>query len=80
MPLSPIEILDGAFTLKIEYGDATQLPTAAEAEEELSSIWLPIFRSRQNLSLALDALRITYQDEPMGDLCDYYLLVAGGVQ
>ena len=80
MPLSPIEILDGAFTLKIEYGDASQRPSVAEAEEEMSSIWLPIFRSRQNLSLALDALRVTYHGEPMGDLCAYYLQVAGGVQ
>ena len=73
MPSSPIEILDGAFTLKIEYGDANQLPSITEIEAEIVSIWLPIFRSRHNLALALEALRTTYPGEPMADLCAYYL-------
>ena len=38
MPPSPIEILDSAFTLKIEYGDANQLPAAVEVEEDSRGI------------------------------------------
>lgn len=73
MTPSPIKVLADTLLLNIKYGDANQLPSPTEVQEELASIWLPIFRSKQNLAMALDALRITYLGKPMGDLCAYYL-------
>jgi hypothetical protein len=49
--------------------------TDQEISESIINIWLPIFRSRQNLSLALNALKISYAGEATSDLCARYLAV-----
>ena len=49
--------------------------TDQEIAEAIASIWLPIFRSRQNLEMALDALKISYAGDVTADLCARYLAV-----
>jgi hypothetical protein len=51
-----------------------------EIAESIASIWLPIFRSKQNLAMALDALRISHESDITIDLCDRYLDVIRGMK
>lgn len=73
----PIEILAGVLSLKVEFSEADAQPNTAELLSEIS-IWLPIFRGRANLVLALDALRST--DRRLAGVCSRYLEVLGAVQ
>ena len=48
--------------------------------EVIADIWLPIFRSEQNLAMALDALKISHDSAEACDMCDRYLVAVKGLK
>lgn len=48
--------------------------------EVIADIWLPVFRSEQNLAMALDALKISHDSDNTADLCDRYLDAVRGLK
>ena len=70
-PPSRIEVLSDVLLATQD----SSCSTDQEIAEAIASIWLPIFRSRQNLQLALDALRLSYAGDVTADLCARYLAV-----
>lgn len=65
-PPSAIELLSDV--LSHAHDDNDQ-----EISEAIASIWLPVFRSEQNLAMALDAIKISHDSDNTADLCDRYL-------
>lgn len=72
-PPSAIEVLSDL--LLLAYDDSEQ-----EIAEAIASIWLPIFKSEQNLAMALDALKISHESDITSDLCERYLDVMRGMK
>lgn len=72
-PPSAIELLSDV--LSHAHGDNEH-----EMAEAIASIWLPIFRSKQNLAMSLDALKISHESDKTADLCDRYLDVMRGMK
>ncbi len=72
-PPSAIEVLSDL--LLLAYDDNEQ-----EIAEAIASIWLPIFRSKQNLAMSLDALKISHESDRTADLCDRFLDVMRGMK
>jgi hypothetical protein len=72
-PPSAIEVLSDV--LLLAHNDTDQ-----DIAEAIASIWLPIFRSYQNLAMALDALKISNESENTAALCDRYLDVMKGMK
>lgn len=72
-PPSAIEVLSDLMLLA--YDDNEQ-----EISEAIASIWLPIFRTKQNFAMALDALNISHDSDRTADLCDRYLDVMRGMK
>ncbi len=48
--------------------------------DSITSIWLSIFRTEQNLAMALDALKINHDSADARDMCERYLHAMKGVQ
>jgi|GEM_PF-4846750 len=73
---SPISVLSSV----IEHNAAQQSnENKEETKNEILSIWLPVFRSKANLTLALDCLRLSYEGQIEGDICSFYLYVLEGM-
>lgn len=72
-PPSAIEVLSDV--LLIANDDSEQ-----EIAEAIVSIWLPIFRSKQNFAKALDALKISHNSVNARDMCDRYLDAIRGLK
>ena len=72
-PPSAIEVLFDA--LLLAYGDNEQ-----EIAETMASIWLPAFRSEQNLAMALDALKTSHDSANGRKMCERYLDVMKGLK
>lgn len=65
-PPSAIELLAEAMTYA--HGDTEQ-----DITDAITSIWLPVFRSEQNLAMALDTLKISHDGVNARDICERYL-------
>ena len=72
-PSSSIEVLSDVLLLAHEDNEQ-------EIAEAIASIWLPIFRSKQNLAMALESLKIGNDREAIADLCDRYLDAIRGME
>jgi hypothetical protein len=72
-PPSAIELLSDV--LLIDHEDNEQ-----EIAEAISSIWLSVFRTKQNFTMALDAIKINHDSGKARDMCDYYLNVMRGMK
>lgn len=72
-PPSAIELL--AEVLTNAYDDNEQQIT-----ESITSIWLSVFRTEQNLVMALDSLKISHESAKARDMCERYLDVMKGVK
>ncbi len=46
-----------------------------EVIEELRTIWLPIFKFKSSLTIALESMKASHPDEIESDFCAYYLEV-----
>jgi hypothetical protein len=86
----PIEVLSGLIEHNATYQekrDANECSSLDEyvgknwqgTEKEILSIWLPVFRSKANLTLALDSLQLSYEGQIEGDICLFYLCVLEGI-
>jgi hypothetical protein len=65
-PPSAIEVLSDV--LLISNDDNEQ-----DITDAITSIWLSVFRTEQNLAMALVALKISHDSDITSDLCDRYL-------
>jgi hypothetical protein len=65
-PPSAIEVLSDV--LLLAHDDNEQ-----EIAESIASIWLPVFRTKQNLAMALDALKISQDSANAFEIYDRYL-------
>jgi hypothetical protein len=72
-PPSAIEVLSDV--LLLAHDDTEQ-----EIAEAIASIWLSVFRTKQNLAMALDALKISNESDTTADLCDRYLDAIRGMK
>jgi hypothetical protein len=70
-PPSAIEVLSDV--LLLAHDDSEQ-----DIAEAIAGIWLPVFRKKQNLAMALDALKISNDSNTTADLCDRYLNAISG--
>lgn len=88
--LRPIEVLSGFIAHNVAYQDKRDANECASldeyvgmnwqgTEDEVLCIWLPVFRSKANLTLALDCLRLSYEGQIEGDICSFYLCVLEGM-
>ena len=88
--LRPIEVLSGFITHNATYNDKREANECSSLDEyvgmnwqgtenEILSIWLPVFRSKTNLMLALDCLRLSYEGQIESDICSFYLCVLEGM-
>ena len=48
--------------------------------EVITSIWLPVFKSEQNLTMALEVLKTSHDSVNARVMCERYLDVMRGVQ
>lgn len=82
--ISAIEVLEAVLMLKAGYCDLTdissfyqagEMPELSENEvvEEITDLFLPIFRSKESFQTALIALSASYQSNSVGFLADRYL-------
>ncbi|PUE27968.1 hypothetical protein [Limnohabitans sp. Jir72] len=74
-PPSAIEVLAEAMNYADGDSDSDQ-----EIAEVIANIWLPVFRSKQNLDMALDALRLSHESGNARDMCGRYLEVIWGMK
>jgi hypothetical protein len=51
-----------------------------EVKLELLEIWLPIFKFKSSLAIALDSMRVSHPNDIESDFCTFYLDVLRGVQ
>jgi hypothetical protein len=72
-PPSAIEVLSEAMIYADDDSDQ-------EIAEVIANIWLPVFRSKQNLDMALDALRLSHESGNARDMCARYLEVMRGMK
>jgi hypothetical protein len=72
-PPSAIEVLSDV--LLLAHDDNEQ-----EIAESIACIWLPVFSTKQNLAMALEALKISLDSANARDICERYLDVMRGVQ
>jgi hypothetical protein len=72
-PPSAIEVLSDV--LLLDHDDSEQ-----DIAEAIASIWMPIFRTKQSLAMALDALKISHESDTTAALCDRYLDVIRGMK
>ncbi len=72
-PPSAIELL--AEVLTNAYDDNDQ-----DIEEVISDIWWPIFKSEQNLAMALEAIKISHDSINARNMSDRYLDVMRGMK
>ena len=72
-PPSAIEVLSDV--LLLAHDDSEQ-----EISESIASIWMSVFRTKQNLAMALDALKISHESDTTADLCERYLDVMRGMK
>lgn len=72
-PPSAIEVMTDVLLLAND-------DTVHEIAEAITNIWLPIFRSEQNLAMALEALKISHESDTTADLCDRYLNAMKGLK
>lgn len=72
-PPSAIELLSDV--LSHAHGDNEH-----EMAEAIASIWLPVFKSEQNLAMALDALKTSYDSANARKMCDRYLDAVRGLK
>jgi hypothetical protein len=71
-PPSAIEVLSDVLCLA--HDDNEQ-----DITEAIASIWLPIFKSQQNLKMALDALKISHDSVNAREMCERYLQAMRGM-
>lgn len=72
-PPSAIEVLSDVLLLAHEDSEE-------EIAEAIASIWLSVFRTKQNLAMALDALKISNESDTTADLCDRYHNAISGLK
>ena len=72
-PPSAIEVL--AEAMNYADGDSDQ-----EIAKVIANIWLPVFRSKQNLDMALDVLRLCHESGNARVMCGRYLEVMRGMK
>lgn len=65
-PPSAIALL--AEAMSHAYGDKEQ-----DITDAITSIWLSVFRTEQNLALALEAIKISHESANVRDMCERYL-------
>jgi hypothetical protein len=73
---SPIAVLSGVIEHNAAYENSVD---KQGTENEILTIWLPVFRSKANLTMALDCLRLSYEGQIEGDICSFYLCVLEGI-
>jgi hypothetical protein len=71
-PPSAIELLSDVLT-------NARLDSEREMAEVISDIWLSVFRTEQNLAMALEAIKISHESANVRDMCERYLDVMRGV-
>lgn len=72
-PPSAIEVLSDVLLLAHDDNEK-------EIAEAIASIWLPIFRSEQNLAMTLDALKTSHDSANAREMCERYLDVMKGLK
>lgn len=72
-PPSAIELL--AEAMSHAHGDNEQ-----DITDAITSIWLSVFRTEQNLVMALDSLKISHESAEARDMCERYLDVMRGLK
>jgi hypothetical protein len=72
-PPSAIELL--AEAMSYAHGDNKQ-----DITDAITSIWLSVFRTEQNLAMALEAIKISHDSANARDMCQHYLVVMKGVK
>lgn len=72
-PPSAIEVLSDV--LLFANDDSEQ-----EITESIASIWMSVFRTKQNLAMALDALKISHDSADALEVCDRYLDAVRGLK
>ncbi len=72
-PPSAIELL--AEAMSYAHGDTEQ-----DITDAITSIWLSVFRTEQNLAMALEAIKISHESANARDMCERYLDVMRGVK
>jgi hypothetical protein len=77
--LSRIEVLSEVMRLNSLGWSLSQVENQIEVEQALRTTWLPIFKNKANLSLALEAIISTCEDEKTSCLCSFFLSVLGGL-
>ena len=73
---SRIELLEMAIELEAQSPE----PDSGGIEVAIRDIWLPVFRSASNLTLALKALMLSYPQEPISDVCLRYLSILESIR
>jgi len=74
--LSPIAVLSGVIEHNAAYENSVD---KQDTENEILTIWLPVFRSKANLTMALDCLRLSYEGQIESNVCSFYLCVLEGI-
>ena len=74
--LSPIQLLE----MVIERESSAPPPSTEGIEQAIRDIWLPVFHSASNLTLALKALMLSYPQEPISDVCLRYLSILESIR
>ena len=72
-PPSAIEVLSDVLLLAND-------DTEQEIADAIATIWLPVFRSEQNLTMALDALKISHDSTDAREMSERYLDVMKGLK
>ena len=72
-PPSAIELL--AEAMSYAHGNNEQ-----DITDAITSIWLSVFRTEQNLVMALEAIKISHESANVRDMCERYLDVMRGVK
>lgn len=81
---SPLELLHDVMAAHISCWTPEELDTTSdrtgiagldreEVRQELLTIWLPIFKFKSSLTIALDSMRISHPHQIESDVCSFYL-------
>lgn len=73
---SPIAVLSGVIEHNAAYENSVD---KQGTENEILTIWLPVFRSKANLTMALDCIRLCYEGQIESSVCSFYLCVLEGI-
>ena len=88
---SPLQLLYDVMTTHVSCWTPRELDDCAdlaeytgldreEVTQELLTIWLPVFKYKSALTIALDSMRVSHVDEIESDFCTFYLEVLEGIK